>query len=345
MAMKQSQPLIRTEGGTFDPSDNHLYFIALQPSEQQSFSKSQLETAMLKTDGKYDRTDDNLYFIAAGPSRLIDGAPVHDNLLVAVNQLYSDENLLHVEGWLQNGNRVFLDSGIFSLTTDYMREYGTTFNETITKPPEDMPGFDKLFDRYIELVLRYRDRLWGYVELDLGGKENKIKTRKKLEAMGLRPVPVFHPLVDGWDYFDYLARNYDRVCISNFASGTDRPTRKRLVATAWERHRKYPHVWIHLLGLTPNEWLNAFPANSCDSSAWLSSVKWSGYKEKTMLSSFGEMPKNFQYVLGSDNESEHSSKVGARMAAYGAYMLEQNWKNHLSALEQLEFDTYSLKGE
>ena len=53
------------------------------------------------------------------------------------------------------------------------------------------------------------------VEVDQGGRENKIKTRARLEKMGLRPIPVYHPLNDGWDYFDYLAENYDRICMGN----------------------------------------------------------------------------------------------------------------------------------
>ena len=62
-----------------------------------------------------------------------------------------------------------------------------------------------------------------------------------LEQMGLRPIPVYHPFNDGWDYFDYLAERYDRICFGNVVQA-DRETRKRLVATAWERHRKYPHL-------------------------------------------------------------------------------------------------------
>lgn len=336
--MKQLQSLIKTGGGTFDPSENNIYFIALSPGSQQSFSDEELK--LINTGGgTYDPKDEGVYFIAAGPSRLIDGAPVHDYLLIAVNELNTEKELKHLEGWFQTGKRVFIDSGIFNLTNVHKRKHGITMDEALSLAPDEIDGFSELFDRYVEIVRKYQDQSWGYIELDQGGRDNKIKTRKILEDLGLKPIPVYHPLNDGWEYFDYLAERYDRICFGNVVQA-DRYTRKRLIATAWERHRKYPNLWIHLLGFTPNEWLNALPVNSGDSSAWLSSVKWSGYKEKTMLASFGEMPKNFQYVLGSDIDADHSSKYGARMAAYGSYINQTNWQNHLAAMREIGFDIY-----
>lgn len=328
----------KTGGGAFDPQEKNIYFIALSPCQQQSYSDKELQ--MIKTaGGTFDSKEENIYFIASNVDRLVPGAPVHDYLLVAVNELKTQKELMHLDGWISSGKKVFIDSGIFNLTNDHKRKHGITMDQALSLPPDQIDGFDNLFERYVEIVTKYQDHCWGYIELDQGGRKNKIKTRERLEALGLKPIPVYHPLNDGWDYFDYLAERYDRICFGNVVQA-DRFTRKRLITTAWERHRKYPDLWIHLLGFTPNEWLNALPINSGDSSSWLSAVRWSGYKERSMGASFGDMPKNFQYELGSDRDSETGSRMGTRMAAYGSFINQKNWRNHIRTLENMGFEIY-----
>lgn len=295
---------------------------------------------MIKTAGDFDRTDDNTYFIASNVDRMVNGAPVHDYLLVAINELTSDTHFAHLDAWLDEGKKVFIDSGIFNLTMEHVRSHpGLSMDDALGMAPQDIDGFDVLFERYVEIVRKYGDASWGYIELDQGGRENKIKTREKLEGMGFRPIPVYHPLNDGWDYFDHLAENYDRICFGNVVQAS-RAERLRLVYTAWERHRKYPDLWIHLLGLTPNQWLYAMPINSSDSSSWLSSVRWSGYKDQICGTPIGDMPIDFKYQLGGDSESEVGSKKGTRMSAYGVRMNQLNWQNHIQALKNLGLEIY-----
>lgn len=74
--------------------------------------------------------------------------------------------------------------------------------------------------------------------------------------------------------------------------------RLRLVHSLWERHRKYPDLWVHMLGMTPSQLLNAFPYDSADSSTWLNVVRWGGYSERAMLKAFSDLPRDFQYALG-----------------------------------------------
>jgi len=294
---------------------------------------------MIRTGGTFDPHEANCYFIASNVERMTHGASAHTHLLVAVNELSTQKEINHMSGWLDAGKKVFIDSGIFNLTNNHMRAHGITMDEALALAPQEIDGFDDLLARYVSIMREYGDRSWGYIELDQGGRENKIKTRAMLEGMGLNPIPVYHPFNDGWDYFDYLAERYDRICFGNVVQA-DRATRLRLVATAWERHRKYPHLWIHLLGLTPNQWLYALPINSGDSSAWLSSVRWSGYKPTAMGKSFGDMPKDFQYQLASDPHSDVGSRKATQMAAYGANMMQINWRNHIKAMQDLGLEVY-----
>lgn len=293
---------------------------------------------MIKTSGAtFNPKEGCCYFIASNLDRQQWGAEMCDHLLISVNEI-SDGDDVVISKWLDSGKKLFIDSGIFNLTNEHMRKHGITMDLALSLPPEKIDGFNELFDRYIEIIKKYEGKCWGYIELDQGGRENKIKTRAKLESLGLRPIPVYHPLNDGWDYFDYLAQNYDRICFGNIVQA-DRQTRKRLIATAWDRHRKYPDLWIHLLGFTPNEWLYAFPINSGDSSSWLSVVRWGGYKPRAAGVSLGDMPRNFQYKLG-EFDSPIGSQKACRMSAYGVALNQRSWRNHLDEIRSLGFDLY-----
>ena len=223
--------------------------------------------AVQKTDGSWSDAERNVYFLACNADQvddiLVPGGLIHDFLLMAVNEINeSAEQVL--ENSYQLGAKWFIDSGIFNLTNEHMRAHGITMDAALGLAPEEIDGFDELFARYVDILSRWKDRCWGYIELDQGGRENKIRTRARLEKLGFNPIPVYHPFNDGWDYFDYLAERYDRICVGNVVQAQS-PVRKRLLATMWERKQKYPKLWIHLLGLTPNQFLNAYPIDSGDS--------------------------------------------------------------------------------
>lgn len=299
-----------------------------------------MSNGLIKTGGgTFDPAEQRVYFIASNVERMKYGATNHTHLLMALNEIVTDEQINWVDTWLTQGKKVFIDSGVYDLAVNYAKTHGITMDVALNTNPQDMEEFDTLFKRYTSIVKRFEERLWGYIEIDLGGRDNKIKTRARLESMGFKPIPVYHPLNDGWDYFDYLAERYDRVCFGNLVYA-DPPTRKRLLATMWERHRKYPHLWVHLLGLTPNHIMNAYPSNSADSSAWLSSVRWSGYKERVLGASFGGLPLNFQSQMGAAGGADVGHQKAVKMSGYGSYMIQRNWRNHISALEQHGIEVY-----
>ena len=292
--------MIRTGGGTFNPAETFIYFLAANTSRQQHAVR------------------------------------YHRYNLIAVNEIGGGEDVRTMEKWLTEGNRVFIDSGIYNLTMEHARKHGCSMNDALALSPQQIDGFDELLEKYLHIVRTYQDRCWGYIELDQGGRENKIRTRTMLEGMGLRPIPVYHPLNDGWDYFDYLAERYDRICFGNIVRA-DARTRRRIVLTAWQRHRRYPHLWIHLLGLTPNEMLYALPINSGDSSTWLGVLRWNGYLERTMGKSFGPMERNFMYLLA-DTGWERGDRKAVAMSAYGAILGQQNWHHYMARLSDVGVD-------
>jgi hypothetical protein len=76
--------------------------------------------------------------------------------------------------------------------------------------------------------------------------------------------------------------------------------RLRLCWTAADRARAYPHLWTHLLGVTPSPMtLSLGMRGSMDSSGWLSPVRWAQqWKSWAMLQRLGDMPTAMTYTRG-----------------------------------------------
>lgn len=321
--------------GIWNPAERGLYFLAATDDEYFGL-------LMKNTDGTWDMGERGQYFLATDhgmTSYVLDAdGLMYPYLLVAVNEIDA-----RMEATMNRaaaaGAHWFIDSGIFWLTNEHKRAHGISMDEALALAPEEIDGFDALFEKYVAIVRRWKDKAWGYIELDQGGRENKIRTRARLESMGLNPIPVYHPLNDGWDYFDELAQNYDRICFGNVVQA-NAPTRKRLLATLWERKQRYPNLWVHLLGYTPNQFLNAYPIDSADSSSWLSVVRWSGYNPRAQLKALGKMNKNYQYVLGQTDLEGRDYRKSVRMSAYGFIQAQRNWRNHLEALRALGATPY-----
>lgn len=282
--------MIRTGGGAFDPTQRHRYFLA-------------------------------------GDGWMEEGSWLHADVLLAANTLASPQKLAMLDRMLDAGVNVLLDSGIFTLASDHARSTGLTLKQAFAVAPESMPGFTDLWALYVKLVRRYEARLWGYVELDLGGTEGKRRLRARLEAMDLQPMPVYHPLGDGPAYFDELAESYDRLCYANLADG-DSATRKRLLLTAWEQHRRYPELWVHALGATPSEWLAGFPSDSTDSSSWLGGVRWGGEAATAYMRRVDALPVSYRY------SAPDQAPAAVALAAANAHFLGRTWQRLRADLDR-----------
>lgn len=128
-------------------------------------------------------------------------------------------------------------------------------------------------------------------------------------------MPVYHPLVDGWDYFDEIASTHDRMCFGNVVQARP-PVRIRLLHTLWERRRQYPHLLVHVLGLTVNEWCLPFPPDSCDSSTWLNALRFpSVMTEMASLRRLGDLGPQFRYRLARRDDEGTEERVDGRISS------------------------------
>jgi hypothetical protein len=286
------------------------------------------------TGGRYDPADRFIYFLASSPAYLegVD-ASIAPNVLVAVNELGSDGDRRAFENMLRQGKRILLDSGIFSLANEHAHRHGMTHNEALNLSPQEVDGFDRLLERYIDVVNRYRDDLWGIIELDQGGRRNKVVTRAMLEKEipGFVPIPVYHPVGDGWEYFDELATHYDRICCGNIVQAPP-PDRIRLMHAFYERAKRHPHLWTHILGYTPTGTSTSIPAQgSCDSSSWCGPLRWGvdSTKCRSMNTPLGHFTWDEKWNRNHEDKAHDTSGYDAmkRWAAYRANMMTRAWRD------------------
>ena len=281
--------------------------------------------------GTFDPNRKWLYFTSSNAERIDHAARCHDSVLIAADHFMGrdgkiNNTIRYLEKWLNEGRTVFLDSGVFTLGMDHARKHNLSFYEVLAIPPEHIDGYDALLNVYIELVKRYEARVWGYVEIDFGGTQQKRETRAMLESEGLNPIPVYHPLTDPWEYFDELAQSYDRICFANVVH-SPLEVRKRILMTLWQRRRQYPHLWIHVLGYTVDQFLYALPFHSCDSSTFMSGARWGYVVDRTMGRRLPSLPPGFNYKRGSD-DPERSHNKATQMLGFIAMSYERNWFNH-----------------
>jgi hypothetical protein len=276
------------------------------------------------TGGVWSRAERHIYFCPSAPQTLMKSET--KNALVAINELTTkakEEDTLRL---VERGSRVLIDSGVFWLANEHAKAHGISMDKALGLPPEEIDGFDALLERYKSVMSTIGERAWGYIEFDQGGAKVKRKTRAMLESIGLRPIPVYHPLVDGWDYFDEIASQYDRICLGNLVQA-DSEMRKRILSTVWQRRLDYPHLWIHALGLTPNEICNAYPMDSADSSTWLRLIRWaSSHKASCALKPFSELHGNWSYDYDAPHEGDATIDKAFKLGAFDGELAAMCWR-------------------
>lgn len=282
---------------------------------------------MKATGGSWDPADKQLIFAAA---TLDDAhrATTHKTVLFPVDKVSNQAAL--VSELMDQGRVVLFDSGIFSLAMSHAREHGLTLPQALALPPSAIDGYEKLMATYLEMVEVFGSRCWGYIEMDLGGAENKRRTRASLEAKGLRPIPVYHPLNDGWDYFDELASQYDRLCVGNIVLA-DKATRARILRTIVERKRAYPGLWVHGLGLGPVALAMALPFESMDASGWLGPCRWPIWRVDSAMTPCSEMSRRYFYRLDADGDDPEGYTGLKRLLGFGLTADQRNWRRHIAS--------------
>jgi len=215
---------------------------------------------------------------------------------------------------------VFLDSGVFGMAMEYAKKYNISHNVALTTPLDAIPTWPAFRDRYIAMMRHVQDSVWGYVELDLGGTQQKIQTRTWLESIGLKPIPVWHPLNDGLDYGKFLMTTYDRICVGNVVK-SDAQTRKVILQAM--TLAKTEGVWVHALGLGPMDFVTAYNVDSIDSTTWMTSMMYSRAFVYGLMNAFTREGRYYETDVSGINRVTAFSMLERQAAS-----MEKNWRNY-----------------
>lgn len=243
---------------------------------------------MKKTGGAWSIKDRGVYFLACLKSDVESQVRASPWALYPVNALPDNP----VEQLIDRGVHLLLDSGVFSLAAAHGRKHSIPLEDALSLPLDEIDGGTEAVQEYRDSISAFGRRCWGYIEFDLGGWERKTERREQLEAEGFRPIPVFHPASDPWEYFDQLAAVYDRLCIGNLVTA-EPAERISILSQVAERRRGRRVQWIHALGMSPLPTLLSLPVESCDSSSWKQPIV---YRENaTAMSHFKSDPTILRY--------------------------------------------------
>jgi hypothetical protein len=257
------------------------------------------------TGGTYDKNERFAYFLATSPTRHTEAETnlpdenivKYEYVLIAVNELESKKSFEQLDKLIEEGRKVLIDSGIFNLTMRHARAHDVHMDVALGLAPAEIDGFDELKEKYYSVADKYKNDIWGMIEMDQGGAANKPITRAMIEKdTGIVPIPVWHPLLDGVEYYENLTAEYDRICVGNLVKAVP-SIRLRLLTRIYELSREHPDVWHHLLGVTPSDLSYSLPIyGSCDSSTWLAGVRWmQGWKARATAKTFGNYPEDLWY--------------------------------------------------
>jgi len=85
--------------------------------------------------------------------------------------------------------------------------------------------------------------------------------------------------------------------------------------------------------MTPNEHSNAFPLNSCDSSSWVSTVRWMDMPTRACLKAWDSVEERvFRYDL---NDPEKSYKKTVQICANNCKIDLINWRQSILEVEKV----------
>lgn len=172
-----------------------------------------------------------------------------------------------IERVLTNFDKVFLDSGAFTLRQSIKDEFITDVDwEYVNKRTMEY------INNYIDFIKKYGDRFELIAEVDVGGWQQKTRYREHLETElpDTQILPVVHRK-DPDRYVEYLCKNYPYVAFATLHGyGTDEV--RNYMNKRMKIARKYGTP-IHGFGLTTFEFMKTLGMASVDSVTWLMGSK------------------------------------------------------------------------
>ena len=201
-------------------------------------------------------------------------------LLIALNYLttkghVSTEQLRKLDGLLDAGMKVYLDSGCFSLAAEHSKELGCSPPEVFMSSPRDLPFFESWYQVYITVIPRIIDRLWGVVEIDFGNAAERAETRQRIfDDTGVHAIPAFRFGKEPVSVFERLVATHDRVCLAGLAKASPVVRNTALAYLREIQYRVNKDCWVHCLGVSGCGPFSSSGFASGDSSSYANAARY-----------------------------------------------------------------------
>lgn len=162
------------------------------------------------------------------------------------------------------GVEIFLDSGAFSAHT-----LGVTLS---------IDEYCDYIKRNDDLIRRVDGILMASVLDGIGDPFLTYQNQKRMEELGVRPLPCFHSNEDE-RYLDYYVANYEYITLGGLV-GAGPAQLEVWLDRMFERHildgAGNPKTRVHGFGITSVPLMERYPWFSCDSSSWIQTTSFGG---------------------------------------------------------------------
>ena len=196
---------------------------------------------------------------------------------------------------IKAGMRVMMDSGAFSFHAAQRKftRRGTTLEQFR----------DQVIESYVEFCRKYSNQWDFYVTFDYRIHGPTVyEMTKKLEGLGMRPVPVFHG-DDGIQWLErYCEDGHKLICVGGTRVITGRSSYRGVRSyydEVFNLAEKYG-VKLHGLAQTAPSYMFQYPWASLDSATW------ARYGNRGMLLTLNEKTAQMGQLHVSDRYSDHS---------------------------------------
>lgn len=177
-----------------------------------------------------------------------------DNVLESYHYVHKD---LAVRAMREDKRRIFLDSGAFSAWTQ-----GSVI---------DMNAYCRYIKENDDILLHGDDGSPYASVLDaIGDPEGTFRNQKRMEKMGVKPLPCFH-FGEDERYVDYYLKKYPYITLGGMVGrGTAQLT--QWLDRIWGKYlcdsTGRARLKVHGFGLTSDSLMHRYPWYSVDSTTW-----------------------------------------------------------------------------
>lgn len=191
-------------------------------------------------------------------------------------------------------------------------------------------------EEYVEFIKRHGRRFTIYANLDvIGDFAASMRNQRRMEALGVSPVPVFHMSAPQESYasLDALCAEYDYIALGGLAGKNfSAPQKIAHLDKCWQligaHFRRGHQVKVHGFGVTQMAFLERYPFYSVDSTTWINGEK------------YGEVQQFARGAIVKTRSAKVESKRASRSLGSHLVFATYHEKDHMAAVAWRKYESY-----